>query len=173
MDLAALGPRICIFGPSNAGKSTLAAKLGRKLDIPLVHLDLLHHLPGTDWQPRPQEDFDRLHDEAIAGERWIIEGNYSRLMPERLKRATGVIWIDTPVAGNLWRYFRRTLFEGERAGALEGGKDSIKLLMVRHIVFVQPGSRGKMARMIADSGVPLLHIRSLGELNARAAAWGL
>jgi hypothetical protein len=94
-------------------------------------------------------------------------------MPLRLARATGAVWIDTPVAGNLWRYFRRTLFERDRAGALEGGKDSIKWMMVRHIAFVQPKSRGKMGRMIEESGMPVMHMRSLSELNARTAQWGI
>ena len=43
-----LGPRICIMGPSNSGKSTLADAIARACDLPVVHLDQLHHLPGTD-----------------------------------------------------------------------------------------------------------------------------
>lgn len=170
-DLAALGRRICIFGPSNAGKSTLAVGLGRRLGVPAIHLDLLHHLPGTDWTPRAPQEFARLHAQAIAKDEWVMEGNYSRLMPERLARATGAIWIDTPMPGNLWRYVRRTLFERDRVGALEGGQDSLKWLMVRHIAFVQPRSREKMARIIGESGVPLLRVGSLGELNALTARW--
>jgi adenylate kinase family enzyme len=33
MQLSELGPRICIMGPSNSGKSMLAAAVGRKLGV--------------------------------------------------------------------------------------------------------------------------------------------
>ena len=74
MQLAEFGQRICILGPSNSGKSTLAAAVARKLGLPVVHLDQLHHLPDTDWQPRPRSEFVALHDAAIAGERWVMDG---------------------------------------------------------------------------------------------------
>ncbi|WP_245510856.1 hypothetical protein [Rhizobium leguminosarum] len=35
----------------------MAVTLSKKLDIPAVHLDQLQHLPGTDWQPRPEAEF--------------------------------------------------------------------------------------------------------------------
>src|SRR5690349_4838405 len=85
------GRRIMICGPSNSGKSTLAAALGRKLGIDVVHLDLLRHLPNTNWVQRPDDEFARLHDEAIRGAGWAMDGNYSRLMPGRRERATGII----------------------------------------------------------------------------------
>ncbi|CEJ49256.1 conserved hypothetical protein [Xanthomonas citri pv. bilvae] len=62
MKLDDLGPRICILGPSNSGKSTLAQARGC---VP-VHLDRLHHLPNTAWIPRPRQDFMALHCAAIA-----------------------------------------------------------------------------------------------------------
>jgi hypothetical protein len=84
--LDSFGRRIMICGPSNSGKSTLAAAIGRKLDLPVVHLDRLHHLPNSDWVKRPHDDFVRLHDAAIAGEAWVMEGNYSSLFPQRFAR---------------------------------------------------------------------------------------
>ena len=89
LPLDALGDRIMVLGPSNAGKSTLATALSAKLKLPIVHLDQLQHLPNTDWEPRAEDDFKALHDEAILDERWIMDGNYSRLMRKRFERATG------------------------------------------------------------------------------------
>lgn len=125
--LADLGPRVCILGPSNSGKSTLAGAIGRARGLEVVHLDLLFHYPGTDWVARPEGEFLALHDKAITCDRWVMDGNYSKCMPQRFRRATGLILLDVGTATSLLRYGRRTLFEGEkRAGALPGGRDSIK-----------------------------------------------
>jgi adenylate kinase family enzyme len=85
MRLEELGERICILGPSNSGKSTLAAAIARKRGLRAVHLDQLHHLPQTDWKVRPSHEFVALHDEAIANDRWVMDGNYSKLFPKRFR----------------------------------------------------------------------------------------
>ncbi len=81
MTLDKLGTRFCIMGPSNNGKLTFAEAIGRAQSLEVVHLDQLHHLPHTNLVPRPPEEFAGLHDKAITGDPWVIEGNYSRLLP--------------------------------------------------------------------------------------------
>ena len=56
MTLDDLGPRIIILGPSNSGKSTLAEAIARARGLEAIHLDQLHHQPGTDWVQRPPEE---------------------------------------------------------------------------------------------------------------------
>ena len=97
LSLDDLGPRICIMGPSNSGKSTLAKAIASKTSLPLIHLDQLHHLPDTKWVPRKPEDFYRLHEEAVHEERWVIEGNYTKCIYPRLERATGLILLDVEI----------------------------------------------------------------------------
>jgi adenylate kinase family enzyme len=155
-----LGPRICILGPSNSGKSTLAAAIGEACGLEVIHLDLLHHLPNTDWVPRPKAEFTALHDAAIQGERWVMDGNYSRLFPQRFARATGVILLDIPTSTSLLRYFRRTLFEKDRIGALDGRKDSVKWLMIRHIAVVTPKNRQRYAGLFGDIDLPKISLPS-------------
>lgn len=128
--LETLGQRIMVLGPSNAGKSTLAAALSARLDLPLVHLDQLQHLPNTDWVPRPEEDFVALHDQAIQNERWIMDGNYSRLMPKRFERATGVMlltsnhWVRLALSEtNPGQSKRADWSVGGRSGTPEMGDD--------------------------------------------------
>jgi adenylate kinase family enzyme len=41
------GQRIAIIGPSNSGKSTLAATMSIALSLPLLHLDQIAHRPTT------------------------------------------------------------------------------------------------------------------------------
>lgn len=171
--LASFGQRIMICGPSNAGKSTLAVAIGRKLGVPVVHLDRLNHLPNTYWVQRPREEFVRLHDESILGESWAMDGNYSGLMPRRIDRATGVILLGGNRFANLRRYFIRTLFQRQRAGSLEGNKDKLTWLMIRWILFVSPRSVRRYRKELSATGLPYLELRSMRQLDRLYAEWGL
>ncbi|WP_217575056.1 AAA family ATPase [Mesorhizobium sp. GbtcB19] len=173
MNLADLGNRICILGPSNSGKSTLANAIARKRGLEPVHLDLLHHLPNTDWEPRPKSEFVALHDAAIAGERWVMDGNYSVCMPQRFARATGLILLDISTSASLLRYFRRTLFEAKRHGALEGGRDSVKWDMIHHIAVVTPRNRQRYRTMFEELNLPKLRLTSVRAIKQCFRAWGL
>jgi adenylate kinase family enzyme len=173
MTLDDLGQRICILGPSGSGKSTLAQAIGRGRHLPVVHLDQLHHLPNTDWQPRPEAAFLALHDQAIAGGRWVIEGNYSRSLPDRLARATGVILLDASMMTSLTRYFRRAWFERDRRGDLEGSSSSVKWVMIRHIAVSTPPSRKRYRALFEKIDLPKILLPSPRELADFYRATGL
>ncbi|WP_428377622.1 hypothetical protein [Lichenicoccus sp.] len=164
MTLDGLGRRICIMGPSNSGKSTLATAIARARGLPAIHLDQLYHRPNTNWRPRPDEEFIALHDKAILGASWVMDGNYSRCLPQRLARATGFILLDTPVAVSLFRYLRRSWFDAERPGGLEGGSDSVKWAMVSHIVGTTRKNRRRYAEMFDRSSLPKIRLGTAREL---------
>lgn len=171
--LETFGRRIMICGPSNSGKSTLAAALARKLRIEAVHLDLLRHLPDTNWVQRPDDEFARLHDEAIAVDRWAMDGNYSDLIPARRERATGIILLSDNRWANMYRYLRRTLFQKDRVGALAGNKDSVKLDMIRWVWIGSVRNVSRYSAILPRPGIPFLHVRGMRELNRLYRAWGL
>ena len=174
LPLHALGERILVIGPSNAGKSTLALALSEKLDLPTVHLDQLHHLPNTDWEPRPEEDFKALHDEAILADRWVMDGNYSRLMPRRFERATGAILLTSNKWLRLGRYFKRTLInEAGRAGHLEGARDHLKWQMIDWIVFKTPSNAVRYANKLRAASFPLVECHTVAELKTLYREWNL
>lgn len=160
-----LGPRICILGPSNSGKSTLAQAISRQRGMPAIHLDQLFHLPHTNWQPRPEAEFLRLHDAAIAQAQWVMEGNYTRCIAQRLARATGFIVLDVSTATSLLRYFRRTWFERNRHGALAGSLDSVKWQMIRHITVATPPNRQKYVEMFERVSLPKIRLDTTRELH--------
>ncbi|EUK17501.1 P-loop NTPase family protein [Commensalibacter papalotli (ex Servin-Garciduenas et al. 2014)] len=82
----------------------------------------MHHFSGTNWQQRPAEEFIALHNQAISGQVWVIEGNYSMCLPERRTWAMGFILFDVSTPLSLVRYLRRTLFENQRVGSLGNKK---------------------------------------------------
>lgn len=171
--LATLGPRLMICGPSSNGKSTLALAVTAKTGWPSVHLDQLRHLPDTDWEQRPDEEFAALHDEAIAGETWVMDGNYSKLMPQRLERATGIILLGANRWSNLYRYFLRCMRARDRVGGLVGDRDSVKWSMIHWILVVSPNNLQSYRSRLPQSGLPLIDIGNLHQLNELYAAWKL
>lgn len=160
-----LGPRICLMGPSNSGKSTLAVAVARQRGLPAIHLDRLYHQPRTDWRPRPQAEFFRLHAEAIAEPQWVMEGNYTSCIASRLARATGLILLDVSTATSLLRYFRRTWCESDRKGALDGELDSVKWQMLHHIAVVTPRNRKRYAAMFEASDLPKVRLATRAALQ--------
>lgn len=84
--------RVIIIGCGGAGKSTLARALGEKTGLPVVHLDKLFWKPG--WVSVGQEEFDRIVDDQIAKDGWIMDGNFNRTLPKRLARCDTVIYLD-------------------------------------------------------------------------------
>lgn len=170
--LSSLGNRIMIMGPTNAGKSTLAVAIANKRSIPAIHLDLFRHLPNTDWQMRSTTEFHDLHAEAIMSDAWVIDGNYSTIIPRRLDRATGIILIDDALWRRYWRYFRRTLGPYARFGALEGNKDSIKWEML-HWLWKTRNSVAKYRRISEQSGLPYIFVPNQRSLHALYKSWHL
>ena len=99
--------RILMIGCGGAGKSTLARALGEKLGLPVVHLDKLWWTGN--WENVPLEEFDARLTAALALPRWIIDGNYSRTMPERIAQCDTIIYLDFGRMACLWGMCQRVL----------------------------------------------------------------
>lgn len=169
-----LGPRIIIMGPSGSGKSTLADAIARSRNIKAVHMDQFRFMAGTDWKERPEDEFVALHDEVIKAESWVIDGNYSKVLPQRLERATGIILLDISTLKSLWRYFRRSWFETKtRVGNLEGNKDSVSLEMLQFIVCTTPSNRKRWAKNFETYTIPKIKLASQKETDAFYRTMGL
>jgi adenylate kinase family enzyme len=110
--------RVQVIGSSGSGKSTFGRALAGAADLTRIELDALNWGPG--WFDRSNKDpelFVRLVDEAIAGERWVADGNYRMAMVRILARATDLVWLDYPRAivmrRVVWRSFTRAVTKRE------------------------------------------------------------
>jgi adenylate kinase family enzyme len=81
--------RIAVVGSGGAGKTTFATLLGDRLGLPVIHLDEHYWHPG--WIATPDAEWRACQRELIAGEQWIVDGNYSSTLDLRLARAEVVI----------------------------------------------------------------------------------
>lgn len=99
--------RVMIVGQPGAGKSTLAREIGERTGLPVVHVDLIHWMPG--WQERPKPEKIAMARKVEAQERWVFEGGLSQTWDTRMARADTLIVLAFPLWLRAWRVLRRTL----------------------------------------------------------------
>ena len=99
--------RVLVIGSGGTGKTTVAQRLARRTGLPLIHLDLFYWRPG--WQPTPSEEWREAVRRLVAGERWIIDGNYGGTLDLRLAACDTVVFLDLPRVLCLWRVLVRQL----------------------------------------------------------------
>lgn len=87
--------KILVIGCSGAGKSTFARRLRDRTGLPLYYLDRLWHKP--DRTNVTQEAFDRGLAQWLALPAWILDGNYSRTLPQQLEACDTVFFLDFPL----------------------------------------------------------------------------
>jgi len=98
--------KIAIIGTCGSGKTTLAKRLSRELDIPHVELDAINWEPN--WKQVEDDVFYDHVKKAVAGEKWVTDGNYSRASHDLIwPRADVVIWLDYPLYVILYRLVKR------------------------------------------------------------------
>lgn len=85
--------RIFIVGNGGSGKTWLAQKLGREMQLPIIHLDDLHWLPNFAGE-RPRDERDRLVAQAAEGDGWIMEGIYGSIFKQVQSRVESLLWLD-------------------------------------------------------------------------------
>jgi adenylate kinase family enzyme len=113
--------RVAIHGTSGAGKTRVARAIAERISAPMLELDALRHQP--DWTEVEDGAFRASVAAFIAGEEWIVDGNYDVVRDLVDDRATHVVWLDLPrwlimrqvsvrTAGRLMR--RRELWNGNR-----------------------------------------------------------
>ena len=96
MEKPSIGNRIIVLGCPGSGKSTFARALAARTGLPLIHLDSVWW--RADGSHISRDEFDRALAELLAGEKWIMDGDYSRTYEVRLRAADTVIFLDYPEA---------------------------------------------------------------------------
>ena len=99
--------KVLVIGSGGAGKTILAKKLGKLLDIPVLHLDSLYWKPG--WTETPKEAWRQIISELVQKESWIMDGNYGGTLAERLKACDTVVYLVFSRLLCLYRVFKRAL----------------------------------------------------------------
>jgi adenylate kinase family enzyme len=104
---AKCGQRIAVVGTTGSGKTTMARRIAQRLAIKHVELDALHW--GPNWTPAPTERFREHTAQALNGDTWVVDGNYSKVRDIVWSRADTIVWLDYPLLVILGRLVSRTL----------------------------------------------------------------
>ena len=99
--------RISIVGNSGTGKTTMARAIAGALGIPHLELDSIHHLPK--WEPIERGLFREKVGAFVAGDAWVVDGNYSAVQDLVWQRADTVVWLDLPRRTIMRQLMLRTL----------------------------------------------------------------
>lgn len=159
--------RVLVIGSPGAGKSTLSRELARRTGLPVIHLDAEYWRAG--WIGPDTNEWIARTREIVAGERWIVDGNYGSTLGRRLSRADTVIWLDYSTPLCLWRVIRRvvTSYGRTRPDMAEGCPERFDLDFLGYVLRFRREWRER--NLTALSG---FHGRVLRfERPAQARAW--
>ena len=140
--------RICIIGGSGTGKTTLAENLGKQLNLPVYHIDGIHHL--RNWQTRDKDQRDQIIIEKADGDKWIIDGTYHSTLDYRLNKADFVIYLDystiAQVKGILGRFMKN---HGKEKKEIPGCKERMNWEFFSYVVKWRKNQRNKIIDKIS------------------------
>ena len=111
--------RIVILGRTGSGKTTLARILAAKVQAPHVELDSLYF--GPSFSTVSLIVLRERTIAAIAGDRWVTDGNKRAVRDLVWPRADTVIWLDYPLMVSLVRLAKRALW---RSSVIRAQADS-------------------------------------------------
>lgn len=125
--------RICIVGGSGTGKTTLSNALSKKYNIPVTHIDGIHHLKN--WQTRDKLERDKIILDIVKKDKWIIDGTYKDTLKERFEAADLIIWLDystfTQLKGITKRYLKNP---GKEKPEIPGCKERLTWEFFKYVL---------------------------------------
>lgn len=146
--------RILIIGNAGSGKTTFGKKLAEKLQIPLVHLDRLFWC--GEWEHLSRNEFDALVQTELKKPAWIIDGNYNRTLPHRLKYCDTVFYFDLPSVTCLLGITKRLFTNYGKSREDMGGNcverlDSRKFYLYRNVLRFNKEHRNDYLQLLSKA----------------------
>lgn len=141
--------RISIIGGSGSGKSTLATILSKELDIPAIHLDAINY--NANWVEIDHKEREQIIQNKLNEEKWIIDGNYTKTLKDRLDKADIVIWLDYSSFAHFKGILKRFLkYHNKEKPELPGCKERFNLAFIKYVISYNRKKRPQVLQILEN-----------------------
>ena len=141
--------KISIIGGPGSGKTTLSNILSKKYNIPVTHIDGIHHLKN--WKIRDTAERDKMILDVVKKEKWIIDGTYRHTLKQRLDNSDLIIWLDyssfTQIKGVVKRFLKNP---GKEKKDIPGCKERLKFEFVKYVIRYNKDKRHYIVDALQD-----------------------
>lgn len=143
--------RIWIAGGSGSGKTTLAHLIGKKLNIPVYHRDLITW--DENDKMRSEEEQISVIKEITNNDTWIFEGamfTASRI-DGRLEKCDTIIHLNINRFICLYRVFKRSYLNSKDDSIPKSQKQPVNIELVKYILIDYPSKISRRKQVFADA----------------------
>lgn len=116
----------------------------------MTRLDRHYWRPG--WVEAPDTEFRAAQHAVVAGERWVIDGNYSSSLDVRLPRADTVVFLDLARWRCLLRVSRRNVLGWGRDGQAAGCPERLDPEFLRWVWNWARDRRARVVELLTEHG---------------------
>lgn len=99
--------RVNVIGTSGSGKTVFSRRLSDILNYRHIEMDKVFWGPNWYW-PSDEEFFGNLK-KALSGDKWVLDGNYTRTIPVKWEKIDAVIWLDFSFPRTLYQALKRAI----------------------------------------------------------------
>lgn len=160
--------KIMVIGSCGAGKSTLSKQIGAIKNLPVIHLDSLYWKPN--WVESTTEEFIEKQTQALAHEKWVVDGNYGATIDVRMAQADTIVWLDLPMPICVFRVLKRTIqnYGKTRFDMGAGCKERFDLEFLHYVISFPWHARKRLIKNLKrkKEGQPVIHLKSKKEVEA-------
>ena len=87
--------KVIVIGCPGSGKSHFSRELHKRTGIPLYHLDMMYW--NADKTTVSKEEFLFRLEEVLKTDEWIMDGNFSSTLEQRVGACNVIFFLDYPV----------------------------------------------------------------------------
>ncbi len=154
--------KLFIFGPPGAGKSSLALAIGKKLKLPVYHVDH-YFFKGPDIHV-PFDQAMAALKLAIPADNWIVEGNHGEAIDFLAGQAEQVIILEVHPLICVFRVIKR-YFQNDPAlkkAISAGWEEALSWQLIWFILHIFPKSLPSQKERIRTICQGVVHYPSAG-----------